>query len=158
MRWAVNQVVKNRSANDPLRKLFDFPPSYSEEKRIKWNHERYKHYIRLLDGEAKTLGLKFAHFLQPISDYMKVLTPEELAHAKFVSAERYAPFLAANAELANQGIVSYSLAGIFSDIKETIYGDDIHCAFDANGDSRGYRIMSEEIVKKLAVAWKLRKK
>jgi len=40
----------------------------------------------------------------------------------------------------------------------TIYSDDIHYGYEANGDSLGYRLLVEAMSEKIARAWNLQKR
>lgn len=137
---------------------YKFPPDYSADQKEAWNQDQFKYYLRLLAGQANTLNLKFAHFLQPIPAYMKPLTESEKGRVAYVQEEKYKKFIAANEDLAKEGLPTFSLAGIFKDHPEEIYSDFIHCKFDESGDSPGYRIMAEAIVRILATEWRLRRK
>lgn len=161
MRWQVSRVEKAAAEARLASPYGDyyFPSSYSLERRRQWNTEQLKYYIRLLAGQARALKLKFAHFMQPIPDYKKPLTENEKRNLKAVTKDRYLPMLKANAELAKEGVATFSLAGVFDGHEEELYADEIHCAFDQEGvDSPGYRIMSEEIARVLGKQWKLRRK
>ncbi len=154
----MNTEVSNREwAGDKVLRP-QLPFEFSKSDATKYNKNRFKHYVRLLNGEAKTLGLKFAHFLQPVPDIAKKLTAEEIAHEHFATEKTYTPFMEASDELSREGIASYSLVQVFSGVDETIYGDEIHCAFDNKGDSRGYEIIADAMAKQLAKTWNLRMK
>lgn len=159
-RWMNVQVATQleTALQDSPYSSYRFPDTYSEGQKEAWNKAQFQHYLRLLAGQAKTLNLKFAHFLQPIPGFLKPLTDYEKKHADHVSEDKYIKLIAANAELAREGIRTFSLAGIFKDHPEEIYSDFIHCKFDENGDSPGYRLMAEAIVPILAKEWRLRRK
>lgn len=153
----VGMTWEEAKALSPFRNIA-FPESMSEASRVEWNLDQMKYYIRLLTGQATMLGLKFAHFMQPIPAYSKPLTPEEQRRARFVTKEKYLPMLEANAQLAKEGLPAFSLAEVFRGHSEEIYGDEIHCIFDHTGDSPGYRLISERIAEILGKEWRLRRR
>ncbi|MBL7687301.1 MAG: hypothetical protein JNJ49_04660, partial [Bdellovibrionaceae bacterium] len=113
--------------------------------------------ILSLRATAESMGLKYAHFIQPIPDLDKTLSEDELKRARWITGERYLRSIVHPAEaLKKQGVPVVSLTSVFRDIKETIYGDEVHCAYDERGDNRGYRIMSRFIATSLGDLWKLK--
>lgn len=150
------QLIPLDPRTSSLNASFQLPQDWSREKRDLWNRNRYKTYIRQLHGEASALGIKYAHFLQPMPLIDKDLTEEERSHEQFVSGETYEKvFVTAFRDLASSGLPLVSLTGVFKGIKETIYSDHIHCKF-INGDSPGYILMSKQIGRAVARLWNLK--
>lgn len=160
-RYLVSQVEnawKEAKTLSPYAQ-YSFPGGMSDDKRLQWNLQQLKYYIRLLSIESKGLGLKFAHFMQPIPAYLKPLTKFELGQVAYVTSDKYKAMVAANEELAKEGIATFSLADIFQGITEQMYADEIHCKFDEEtGENPGYALMSEKMAKVIAKEWKLRRK
>lgn len=142
-----------------LTDLFRLPETWDKTRRDAWNKERYRVYLRSLAAVAKASGIEYAHFVQPLRLIGKNLTEEEEKFQPMVEAELYRNiFLSASEAERKNGIASFSLENIFSGERGTIYGDDIHCKMDDNGDSRGYRLMAEAMSEKIAAAWKLKRR
>src|SRR6185503_18291144 len=108
-------------------------------------------FEKLLTSQSRAMGLRYAHFLQPIPQIGKTLTDEESEFAKDagVTAELYQGFIHDSERLRREGTPSVDLTGIFSQEKGTVYGDQIHCRRDSNGDSVGYSLMARRIADEL---------
>ncbi len=142
---------------EQLRHQFTFPHDWPREKVEKANILKWQNYILSLRGTAEAMGLKYAHFIQPIPDLDKPLSEDELKRARWITGERYLRSIVRPAEaLKTQGVPVVSLTGVFRDIKDTLYHDEIHCGYDERGDNRGYRMMSKVIATSLGDLWKLK--
>lgn len=142
---------------EQLRNQFSYPREWTTEKAEQANIVKWQNYILSLRATAESMGLRYAHFIQPIPDLDKTLSEDELKRARWITGERYLRSIVHPAEaLKKQGVPVVSLTSVFRDIKETIYGDEVHCAYDERGDNRGYRIMSRFIATSLGDLWKLK--
>lgn len=142
---------------EQFRQQFSYPQEWPNEEVEKANILKWQNYILSLRGASESMGLKFAHFIQPIPNLEKSLTEDELKRAHWITGERYLRSIVHPAEaLKKRGVPVVSLTGIFRDIKDTIYNDEIHCAYDEFGDNRGYRLMSKAIATSLGDIWKLK--
>jgi hypothetical protein len=138
-------------------KQFMTPPGESLEEGVLWNVEKYKLFIRANDATAKVMNVRYAHFLQPTPAFKLYLTPEEKAVPLMVTRERYQKFIGAMNDLKKEHFPVFSLVDIYRDIKRRIYIDSVHCIWE-NGDSPGYRIMANEIGKRLAGVWGIKER
>ncbi len=142
-----------------LYKHFAFPQEWTPQKRDEWNRTRYETYLRSLEAKARVLNLKYAHFLQPVRWIGKQLTEEEKSYREYVKEGSYeSVFLPVVASMRSKGFPTVSLTDVFTGIAETIYGDHIHCRYGSDGDSPGYRIMSERIARELSRFWGLKRR
>jgi hypothetical protein len=116
--------------------------------------------MRIIDAVAGRLGVRAAHFIQPVPAIGKTLAPEEARVVGDLSyADSYARMTAALLSLNGEGIPVFSLLDVFSGVREPIYADHIHCIIDPKtGESRGYRIMAEHMADVLEAQWHLRRK
>lgn len=140
-----------------LQSIFALPPEWDRAKREEWSLGQYKKYIRAMDALAADRKVLVAHFIQPSPAIGKRLTPEERAVVGDLS---YAPTYARMAEgllsLRRDGVKMFSLLQIFQNVDETLYADHAHMKRDANSESRGYRLMAQEIARILAAEWGLK--
>jgi hypothetical protein len=136
---------------------FRSPPGEPAEKSLLYNREKYEIFIRANDAVAKSLGVRYAHFLQPIPAFKLFLTDQEKASPLLTTKEQYQNLMEAIRELRDAGLPAFSLVDIFRDVRSTIFSDSIHCG-RSHGDYPGYRIMADEIGKRLTVAWGLKKR
>jgi hypothetical protein len=140
-----------------LQSIFAVPPGWDREKRAEWAMGQYKKYIHAMDAVAADRKVLAAHFIQPVPAIGKRLTPEEQAVVGDLS---YGPSYARMAEgllsLRRDGVKIFSLLHMFQNVDETLYADHAHMKRDANSDSRGYRLMAQEIARILAAEWGLK--
>jgi hypothetical protein len=142
-----------------LGKFFQFPIAWKESEKIEANRKKYYNYIRLLAGTAGAMDLRYFHFVQPNRLIDKSLTAKEKQFAQRSSAELYQKMMVApSLELATKGFNTFPLTSIYKNENGTIYGDNIHCAFQAGGQNRGYELMAEVMAEKIAKAWHLKKR
>lgn len=142
-----------------LERMFALPGDWSRERAFRHNIGAYYKYITAMDAIAAELGGKSAHFIQPAPAIDKVLTDEEL---RVVGDLGYKPLWQAMErellQLKRIGVPIYTLTDIFRDVRETMYSDSSHLAFDAKGDSPGYRMMAKRMAAHLAEAWGLERR
>ena len=142
---------------EQFRQQFSYPREWSNLKVEMANIAKWQNYILSLRATAESMGLKYVHFIQPIPDLDKPLSDDELKRARWITGERYLRSIVQPAEaLKKQGVPVVSLTGVFRDIKDTLYHDEIHCGYDERGDNRGYRLMSKVIATSLGDLWKLK--
>lgn len=137
-------------------RMFSLPGKWSREEAFRHNIGSYYKYITAMDAVAADAGVRSAHFIQPAPAIDKVLTEKEL---EVVGDLGYKPLFQAMErellQLRRIGVPIFSLTDIFRDVRETMYSDSSHLAFDAAGDSPGYRMMAKRIAAHLAEAWGL---
>jgi len=140
--------------------IFSLPNEWDRAKRYQWNLEEYRKYMRIIDAVAARLGVRAAHFIQPVPAIGKVLAPEEARVVGDLSyTDSYARMTAALLALNGEGIPVFSLLDVFSGVREPIYADHIHCINDPKtGESRGYRMMAERMADTLEAQWQLRRR
>ncbi|MGZ3695417.1 MAG: hypothetical protein ACXWQO_14970 [Bdellovibrionota bacterium] len=142
-----------------ISSFFSFPSEWKEEEKAKANQKKYFNYIKLLASTAGALELRYAHFVQPNRLIDKTLTPEEKQYFQYSSPELYRKMIVGASEaLAAKGLNTFSLTSVFKNETGTIYGDNIHCAYDKDGRNRGYEIMADAMAEKIAKAWHLKRK
>jgi hypothetical protein len=139
--------------------MFALPPEWDEERRIQWGIGRYQKYIRDMNAIASRRGVLIAHFIQPVPAIDKPLTDQERA---VIGDLRYRPIYERMTDallgLRAEGVRIFSLLSLFRNVPETIYADHIHCERDGRGESRGYRMMAEEVARTLGETWQLGRK
>jgi hypothetical protein len=157
LRGAVNREWSAGAPRTTIKGLFALPPQWDGEKRIQVGLERYKTYIRDMNAIARSRGVFIAHFIQPVPAIDKRLTEQERAVVGDLSYRGlYERMTAALLELGAEGVSIFSLLSIFRDMPDTIYVDHIHCEQNPRGESRGYRLMAEEVARVLGETWALK--
>ena len=140
-----------------LRFQFSYPENWSKKQSSDANIRKWQNYLNSLRGLTMGLGLKYAHFIQPIPSLGKVLTIEEKKYAQWIKGDEYLRAIINPAEeLRNKGFPVESLAEVFINTKETVYHDEIHCGYDADLDSLGYRIMAKSMSESIGRFWNLK--
>jgi hypothetical protein len=116
--------------------------------------------MRIIDAVAARLGVRAAYFIQPVPAIGKPLAPEEARVVGDLSyTDSYARMTAALVALNGEGIPVFSLLDVFSEVREPIYADHIHCINDPQtGESRGFRMMAERMADILEAQWQLRRR
>lgn len=138
---------------------FSYPKSWSRVEIDAANIQKWKSYMLALRGTAQALNLKYAHFVQPIPTIDKKLTEKEKRYAHWLNGDMYKKIIVNPAlELAKSGFPVESLVSVFKDVDETVYNDEIHCGYDKDLDSLGYRIMAKSMASSLGHFWKLKAK
>ena len=157
-RWAEREPPGARRTTPSS--IFSLPNDWDRPRRYRWNLEEYRKYMRIIDAVAGRLGVRAAHFIQPVPAIARTLTPEEARVVGDLSyTDSYARMAAALLALNGEGIAVFSLLDVFSGVREPIYADHIHCIVDpTTGESRGYRIMDERMADILEANWHLRRK
>jgi hypothetical protein len=156
--WAEREPPAARRTT--IDSIFSFPNEWDPAKRYQWNLEEYRKYMRMIDAVAARLGVRAAHFIQPVPAIGKPLAPEEARVVGDLSyTDSYARMTAALIALNGEGIPVFSLLDVFSGVREPIYADHIHCIIDPKtGESRGYRMMAERMADILEAQWHLRRR
>jgi hypothetical protein len=156
--WADREPPAARRTT--IDSIFSLPKEWDPAKRYQWNLEEYRKYMRIIDAVAAKLGVRAAHFIQPVPAIGKPLTPEEARVVGDLSyTDSYARMTAALIALNGEGIPVFSLLDVFSGVREPIYADPIHCIIDPKTlESRGYRMMAERMADILQAQWHLRHK
>lgn len=134
------------------------PSSWTAERRYAWHSERYLEGIRVNQALAHSLGLQYAHFLQPVPNLFKPLTRKERAVAWSAFPSDY--YLNLERKLTAfglQGVQSFSLLRIFEDEHSEVYSDLVHCKMSGD-NSPGYEKMAKVIGEQLGPAWGLARK
>ncbi|MCI0547132.1 MAG: hypothetical protein L0027_07585 [Candidatus Rokubacteria bacterium] len=156
LRRLVNREWSAGPRRPTIEGLFALPSEWDGEKRIQVRLERYQRYIRDMNAVANRHRVLIAHFIQPVPAIEKPLTPEERAVVGDLSYRGvYERMTDALLRLRGEGVQIFSLLSIFRNVTDTIYADHIHCERDARGESRGYRLMAEEVARTLGETWKL---
>lgn len=145
-----------------LLRLFEMP-RLGRERRWEYAVGRYCDYIRFLHGACRQVGIRSAHFLQPIPGIGKTLSAEEAGYPRPLGdqvAELFRMMEAAMADMAaKEGVTCASLLEVFAGRGDTIYADWPHCLRDKHtGESEGYRLMAEAVAGELGRLWSLRER
>jgi hypothetical protein len=139
-----------------LAQYFQLPLGWPRDKIDAWNRTKYKNYIKMQYGAARAVGAYYAHFVQPLKEIDKDLTEEEKNLPILVSADLYKKIIVKGSEeLKQSGIPSFLLVDAFKGEKKSIYADHVHYRYDSNGDSYGFRLVSERIGVSIGTAWHL---
>jgi hypothetical protein len=142
-----------------MHSVFRLPEDWSEEKRVQWAIEQYKKYIRALNAIARDRGVLAAFFIQPVPAIGKRLTPQERQVVGNLGyAARYQQMTDSLLALRGDGLRMFSLLDVFRGVEASLYVDHAHLAQDERGDSVGYRMMAEEMARRLAESWGLKPK
>jgi hypothetical protein len=145
---------------DVLEQYFDFPADWDARRKASWNQRKYGTYIRQLKATAAALGIRYVHFLQPVPQIGKPLTPEERAYVDYYFDREgfLREFLAPSEELRRKGFLTFSLLDVFRDEPGTVYADAVHFRVDGDGGSRGYALVSAAMAETIGKAWRLRRR
>jgi hypothetical protein len=159
--WRLDLWLRNTIGQDLAKRkttvesIFRLPSNWSTEKRKAWALDQYRKYIRVMHLMAQKFQEREAHFIQPAPALDKQLTPDEqrvvgdLGYANDY-AEMNRSLLGLNAE----GIPVYSLVPMLKNLKDTMYGDQIHF-LNNQGRSLGYELMAEKVASYIARPWGL---
>ena len=158
---ALSRLNDNESYNafvdQHAGRYFRLPQSWEPAKRIQWNRKKYATYIQLQAAQAHALNSLYAHFVQPVHEMGKTLSEEEKHLPSLITAKAYDDVVIPGSEDARRaGAPSFLLVDVFKDVKETVYADEVHCRFDAQGESRGFELISDRIGELLGTAWRLK--
>lgn len=162
IRRAIPLALEQGDDQSYLLSIFEMP-KLGTERRWRYAVQRYADYVRFLHGACRQVGIRSAHFLQPIPGLGKQLTEQEQGYSKPLGdrlVDIYRMMEAAMQSMAaDEGVPSASLVNVFQDRTETIYADWPHCLLDRNtGESDGYRLMAEAMAAELGRLWSLREK
>jgi hypothetical protein len=157
-RWAASGPREDRRVTS-LEALFAVPQDWSAERRFDANVSHYQKYIRAMDAIARDRRVLTAHFIQPVPAIGKVLTAEERAVAGDLDyADVYLRMTQRLLEMKRSGTHIHDLLDVFEKERDSLYEDSVHLRKDADGGSRGYRLMAERMAETLAVDWRLGRK
>lgn len=143
-----------------LAHFFAYPKDFTAEDKYHEGMKGYAKYTEFISVSAHSSGLLASHFIQPVPALNKNLAPEEKA---IVGALDYADlYLRMNRdflELKKRGLQVHSLIDVFKNTNEAVYSDHIHCKVNREtGESLGYRLIAEQMVREIAKDWKLQAK
>jgi len=156
---AVRGEVPADARKTTVDSLFALPPDWEPSKRIDWSQKQYRKYITMMQSVARDSGLLSAFFIQPVPAIGKTLTAKEKAVTGDLSyASTYRSMTDSLLALRSGGVPIYSLLDMFQDSQETLYGDEIHMIQGTDGESVGYRMMAEQMVRVLAQSWHLKRR
>ena len=158
---AKSKDVFKSSKKTTLASIFALPPEVrgNGERVFATQLELYQKYTRAIEAVARDNNVKSAYFLQPVPTWGKTLTePEKAAAANSAEPGLYRRMVEGMMTLRDRGLAIHDLSDLLKDVSETVYADDIHFARDANGDSKGYRLMAARVAQSLGEAWKLQPK
>jgi hypothetical protein len=155
--YLATRYLRNRieqSAQNEVEPLntFALPEQWSGDRRIEFNIDQYKKYIRLMHAMAGELKLREAYFIQPVPAIGKELTDgEKRLVGKLDYADAYRHMTDELLELNDSGIPVVSLLDTFDGVEDSIYYDYVHCEFHG----KGYPLMAERIAAELSRLWNL---
>ncbi len=156
---AVRGEVPADARRTTVDSLFALPADWEPSKRIDWSQKQYRKYITMMQSVARDSGLLSAFFIQPVPAIGKTLTAKEKAVTGDLSyASTYRGMTDSLLALRSGGVPIYSLLDVFQDSPETLYGDEIHMIQGTDGESVGYRMMAEQMVRVLAQSWHLKRR
>ena len=119
----------------------------------------YQKYARGIEAVARDNGVKTSYFLQPSPAWNKALTEEEKRVVGDLSyRDLYRRIVEGMLTLRERGLAIYDLGDVFAGETGTIYADHIHFLRDAQGESRGNRLIAARMGQLLAETWGLQRK
>lgn len=159
LRQAVQDSFDPGNDRSYLMRIFEMP-KLGRAKRWEYAVRRYCDYQRFLHGACRQVGIRSAHFLQPIPGIGKPLSDAERGYGIPLGdgvVGLYRMMEQAIVAMArDEGMPSASLAAVFEGRSDTIYADWPHCIVDrATGASEGYRVMAEAMAGDLGRLWSL---
>lgn len=114
----------------------------------------YARYLKLMGSSGRAMNQSVHVFIQPVPAIGKVLTDDEVAVVGDLSYRHLYQHMTNS--LTSQSLEStnvHSLLHIFRNSDETLYSDPIHFHMNSEtGESRGYEMISVEMVKRFATA------
>jgi len=158
---AKGQDVFKSTKKTTLNSIFDMPLDLRRHVDEAFNIQLglYQKYLRATEAVAHDNGVKSAYFLQPAPAWGKALTEEEKRIVGDLSyRDLYRRVVDGMMTLRQRNLAIYDLGDLFAKEKGTIYADHIHFVRDANGESRGYRLMAARMAELLAETWGLQRK
>lgn len=155
-RLAKYYTARNSGNANLVASVMLLPKDWNLDERFEWQMNQYKSYIKMMNYIGKGMGIKTAHFFQPMPLIGKPLTDQE----KLVSdgnnnqllKTNYAKMADEFLDLRKESMPVFSLLDIFANNEETIYRDHIHL------NDEGYWIMASVMAKDIAGAWGLKSK
>jgi hypothetical protein len=154
-RWAT-KVRGDEKRITSLETMFAVPQEWNTERRFDTNTSQYQKYIRAMDAIARDRRVLTAHFIQPVPAIGKVLTAEERAIVGALDyKDLYLRMTQRLLEMRRSGTHIHDLLNVFEKERDSLYEDSVHLRKEANGESRGYRLMAERMAEHLAVDWRL---
>lgn len=159
LRQAVQDSFDPGNDRSYLLRIFEMP-KLGRAKRWEYAVRRYCDYQRFLHGACRQVGIRSAHFLQPIPGIGKPLSDAERGYGIPLGdgvIGLYRMMEQAIVAMArDEGMPSASLAAVFEGRSDTIYADWPHCIVDrGTGASEGYRVMAEAMAVELGRLWSL---
>ncbi len=124
-----------------------------------WTHDQqiefetrlneYGRYIKLMGSIGQVHDQQVHVFVQPVPAIGKKLTDEEIAVVgNLAYGELYENMANSLLNIQMANLHTYSLLQIFNDKTDSLYADAVHLGLNSSsGDSQGYRLIAEEMVK-----------
>lgn len=142
-----------------LGQYFQLPSDWNKERVTRWNRKKYETYIRLQAAQARALGARYAHFVQPVHEIDKTLTEDEKLLPSLITPQDYYDVaVPASEDLRREGLSSFLLLDVFKGVSDSIYVDQIHCHYLPSGENPGYDMISRRMAQRLGDAWHLHRK
>jgi hypothetical protein len=140
-----------------MDRIFSLPDTWGAEERYQYNIEQYKKYITSMNAVAESHDISAAFFLQPVPAIGKGLTDEERNVVGDLSyGAIYQRMTDDLLSLRDDGVPIHSLLNAFADIRESVYGDSIHCVqAGERSESLGYEILATAVAEVLEKEWDL---
>jgi len=159
LRRAIQAAFDQGDDRSYLVRIFSMP-RLGRDRRWSYAIRRYTDYQRFLHGACKQVGIRSAHFLQPIPGLGKTLTDRERSYSLPLGEDVVDLYRLMESEMAvmrsRDGIPTASLVDVFRDRSDTLYADWPHCILDrGTGESEGYRLMAEAMAEELGRLWAL---
>lgn len=159
LREAVRAAFEQDDDRSYATRIFEMP-KLGRDRRWKYAVGRYTDYQRFLHGACRQVGIRSAHFLQPIPGLGKPLSDRERGYARPLAEDVVELYKLMEAEMSvmrtRDGLPTASLVEVFRDRPETLYADWPHCILDrGTGESEGYRLMAEAVAEELGRLWAL---
>lgn len=153
-------IYIDQSINEELGYTFFPQGTKSEVDYIRENIEKFGHYMDTMNASAKSQGLYFAHFLQPVRQVGKILTEKEKAFKSHIKREHYILLEKEFLQRKEDGMNVDSLSNLLSDIEEQTYIDSIHFTMmqDQKNIFNGNELLAKTIALKVAKMWNLKLK
>jgi hypothetical protein len=157
-RWATRPPGEGTRVTT-LETIFAMPAEWQPGRRFEANIGQYQKYIRAMDAIARDRRVLTAHFVQPVPAIGKTLTTEEQATVGDLQyRDVYLRMTRRLLDLNRSGTNVHDLLDLFEKEAGTLYEDAVHLRREADGESRGNRLMAERMAETLALDWRLKRR
>lgn len=157
-RWATRPPGEGTRVTS-LETIFAMPAEWQPGRRFEANIGQYQKYIRAMDAIARDQRVLTAHFVQPVPAIGKTLTTEEQATVGDLQyRDVYLRMTRRLLDLNRSGTNVHDLLDVFEKEAGTLYEDAVHLRREADGESRGNRLMAERMAETLALDWRLKRR